>query len=222
MAFVENGDLTVSIFRHGDTGIAHGIARARSLDLVDDLVVLKGEVLGEGAGFLPGQDAVEVVGGRQGTVGIMWATRGNSEAGVEVLHELRKIGVASRHVGDVSQAHLLDEAILQGLDGALNAAFGLWGVGADNLDVQCLHRAPKLGQTGSRDRIKVIDAENAVFIAVEGDGLAMLGEVSAHHFTIGEHGLAQHKRHGHQPPGSIVDEYQQRAGSPTTFKPIMR
>jgi hypothetical protein len=63
MAFVENGDLALCVLTNGDLGLSQSIGRARSDDLVDDLLVLESQVLGEDAVFLPGEDAVEIVGG---------------------------------------------------------------------------------------------------------------------------------------------------------------
>ena len=57
---VEQGHLTVRIFADGDPGIAQGIGGAFGLDLVDDILELEGQVLGEGARLLPGQDVGQV------------------------------------------------------------------------------------------------------------------------------------------------------------------
>ena len=44
-AFVEDDDLTLCVLTDGDLGLAESVGRAGGLDLVDDFVVLQGEVL---------------------------------------------------------------------------------------------------------------------------------------------------------------------------------
>ena len=56
LAFVENGDLTGCVFTDGDLGIAQGVRGTLGLDLVDDFLELEGQVFGNNAGFLPGED----------------------------------------------------------------------------------------------------------------------------------------------------------------------
>ena len=51
--------------------IAQGIVWAVGLDLVDDLVGLDGQVLGERAGFLVGENEIQVFGFEQRAMGIM-------------------------------------------------------------------------------------------------------------------------------------------------------
>ncbi len=59
---VEDGDNSLGVFAHGDGSIAQGVIWACGLDLVDDLVVLNGQVLGERTGLLIGEDNVQVFG----------------------------------------------------------------------------------------------------------------------------------------------------------------
>lgn len=51
-AFVEDSDLAGRLLADGHLGFAQGVGGTAGLDLIDDLLVLHGEVLGEGAGFL--------------------------------------------------------------------------------------------------------------------------------------------------------------------------
>ena len=44
------------VFTDGDLSIAQGIRGALGLDLVDDFLELEGQVFGNNAGFLPGED----------------------------------------------------------------------------------------------------------------------------------------------------------------------
>ena len=54
--FVEDGNFSLSILTDGHLSVAQGVIRTVRLDLVDDLIGLHGQVLGEGADFLVGQD----------------------------------------------------------------------------------------------------------------------------------------------------------------------
>src|ERR1700731_3847526 len=74
---------------------------------------------------------------------------------------------------------LLDQAILQGLVGALDAALRLRRVGAQNVDVERVQRAPELGHAVTLDRPGAIDPKDAVLVAVERDRLAMRLEIHA-------------------------------------------
>ena len=57
-AFVEDRDVSLSILTNSYLSIAQGIAWAGGLDLVDDLVVLDGEVFGYSASFLVREDLI--------------------------------------------------------------------------------------------------------------------------------------------------------------------
>src|SRR5208283_5161647 len=74
----------------------------------------------------------------QRTMGVFKVLRRNREFGVEACDELRKerLGLIDR--GDVAQPHLLDQAILQGLIGALDRPLGLRRQRANLLDAQAL------------------------------------------------------------------------------------
>ena len=62
LVFVADIDLAKMIFMDGDFGLSQGIVRSLRLDLIDDILVLDGQVFGDRSGFLPGQDQVEVFG----------------------------------------------------------------------------------------------------------------------------------------------------------------
>ncbi len=83
---------------------------------------------------------------------------------------------------------------MQGLVGPFDPSFGLRSVGADDLDVQFLHRPSELGQpTGSSQGTRLIDPEDAMFVAVEGHRFAVPLEIVPSGFTIGKKGLVRHK-----------------------------
>ena len=88
LGFVENGYLTEGVLADGNLGIAQGISRAVGLDLVDHFLELQGQVLGEGAGFLPGQDVRQIFRGCERTMGIMLAAGRYAKTLVEFGDEL--------------------------------------------------------------------------------------------------------------------------------------
>ena len=87
--FVEDHDFSFGIFTDCDGCLLQGIDGTFSLDLVNDLVVLQGQVFGEVGLFLPGQDPIEIVGRQQGTMRIMGAARLDCKAPIEVCPILR-------------------------------------------------------------------------------------------------------------------------------------
>lgn len=96
------------------------------------------------------------------------------------------VGVGDR--GDISEAELLDKAILEGAEKAFDASLGLGREGGENLDVELAHGAAELGEW--RDILKIlidggllVDAVDGVSIDVEGAGAGMLKEVG---FSGGE------------------------------------
>ena len=154
LAFVEDVDLTLRVLTDDDLSLTQSIGWARSLDLVDDLFVLQGQVLGKDASLLKGKDQVEFfLGKEQWTVGIVAAPGLDGEAAVEVLDEIRDEDIGIFDVGDISQTELLDQTVLQGAKHTLYPAFGLGRVGADDLDVQVFHRSAKLGHSRAGEGI---------------------------------------------------------------------
>lgn len=60
LAFVKDGDVSLRGLANRDLSFAQGIAGVGGLDLVDDLVVLEGEVFREGVSFLVGEDLIQL------------------------------------------------------------------------------------------------------------------------------------------------------------------
>ncbi len=87
LAVVEDGEVLVEVQTDSDRGVTHSIGGAVGLDLIDDLVELEREVLGEDTCLLPGQDMSEVVLWGQGTMGIIGTAWLFGKAPVEVLRE---------------------------------------------------------------------------------------------------------------------------------------
>jgi len=95
-------------------------------------------------------------------------------------------------------------------------------VGTDDFNVQLLHGSSKLAQIALRAHRRLIDPEDAVFVAIEGYGLAMPGEIDRGGLGITEKALALHELQMHQAASGIIDEYQQGANRCSSFKPSMR
>ena len=74
-----------------------------------------------------------------------------AEAGVVIGQETRQQFVAGGNRIDPLKTQFLDQTILQGLVGALDAALCLRRVGAQNVDVEGVQRAPKLGHAVALD-----------------------------------------------------------------------
>jgi hypothetical protein len=74
----------------------------------------------------------------------------------------------------------------QGLIGTLDPALCLWRVGAQNVDVERVQRAPVLGHAVALDGARAIDPKDAVLFAVEGDRRAMGLEILARRLEVVE------------------------------------
>ena len=96
--FVEDGDFSAGVFTHGDLGMAQGVIWPVRLDLVDDLIGLHGQVFGQSAGFLMGEDDVQVIGFEQGAMSVVGTAGLNRKAAVEILPEFRQEGIGACHV----------------------------------------------------------------------------------------------------------------------------
>lgn len=127
LALVEDGNVFLGVQADRDSRMSHGVSGALGLDLVGDLLELEGRVLGENTCLLPSEDVRQVVMGREGTMNIVGASGLYSKTTVEVVHELRQVGIAGFPIGDAPQAQFRGQAVLEGLDGPLDAAFGLGG-----------------------------------------------------------------------------------------------
>src|SRR5690606_17730187 len=141
---------------------------------------------------------------------------------IEVCDELWQIGIASCHVGNISQSQLFHQTVLQGLNHSFHSSLGLWGIGTDDLDIQILHGTSKLCQGVSPTRGAEIHSKNAVFIAVKGYWFAMLSEISLCCFTVAENTLILGKMQLLSFPTGIIDKYQQDTTFSSLFEPGTR
>src|SRR5690349_6045253 len=89
-----------------------------------------------------------------------------AEAGVVVGQEARQELVGGRDRADTLKAELLDQAILQGLVGTLDATLRLRRVGANDIDVERVQSPSELGQAVALDRTCGVDPEDAVLVAI--------------------------------------------------------
>jgi hypothetical protein len=123
--------------------------------------------------------------------------------------------------GRAGEPQLFHQAVLQRLVRPLDPALRLARIGADNLDVERVERTPELGHAVAADGPLVIDAKNAVLVAVEGNRFAPGLQVGPGRMEIRERRLALDELQMHQPAGCIVDKHQQGALRPAILKPPM-
>ena len=129
-----------------------------------------------GARHADTQDLLQALFPFQPPMRILGLPRRNSEA----LVPLRQEGDVQKTVGrlpavDSGHAHLLDQPVLQGAEGALDAPLGLWTVRGDPLDAQFAQgpaelRAGRLAAQLLVPRSRTGRLKNAVFIGVQSQG----------------------------------------------------
>src|SRR5215217_5460569 len=85
---------------------------------------------------------------------------------------MKEEGVPLGQAGHAGEPQFLDQAVLQGFVRSLPPALRLARISADNLDVERVESTAELGHAVAADCPLVIDAEDAVLVAVEGDRLA--------------------------------------------------
>ena len=113
-AFVENRNLTERAFSNRDERFAESIAGALGLDLIDDLVVLDGQVFGDRSGSLAGEDQVEFLLGESGwAMDIMIGARAYGKTLIVVSDVLSGKDIGLINGRDVLQTEFFDHAILQ-------------------------------------------------------------------------------------------------------------
>jgi len=156
------------------------------LEQEHDLVVLQGQVVGNRPLFAPGEGVGEIIAGRQWPMEVFGVARFLAEAGVVVGQKCRQQFIASGDRADPVKTQFLDQAIRQGLVGALDAALRLRRVGAQNVDVERVQRAPELGHAVTLDRPGAIDPKDTVLVAVERARLAMRLEILAGRLEVVE------------------------------------
>lgn len=140
---------------------------------------------------------------------------------VVVCHELSGKGVGGFRRADFAQPQLFDQPILKRQMCTLHATLGRTGVGADARDVELVHRTPELRLAVTANRIFVVNAKHAGFVAVECQRFTVLLQIAAGGVKIGERGLRFYEVELHQAAGCVVNINQQRAGGAAILKPAM-
>src|SRR4029453_516604 len=138
-----------------------------------------GVVGGDAAGIAAAEDQGQRLGGAA-PCGLRPGGQAR-EAAIEVGPESRQKGIGVLKRGEVLQAQFADEAILQGLPEALDAAFGLGGAGGDEGNAEGLQHLAEVGgvlcpaQLFVEGPVGVVAEEDVEAIAVEGQRHAILG-----------------------------------------------
>src|ERR1700722_2095710 len=133
-----------------------------------------------------------------------------AEAGVVIGQETRQQLIAGGDRADPLKTQFLDQAILQGLVGALDAALRLRCVGAKNVDVEGVQRPPELGHAVALDGPGAVDPKDAVLVAVERYRFAMRLEILAGRLEVVEGRFRLDELQMHQAAGGVVDIDEQR------------
>lgn len=155
------------------------------------------------------------------TMEVLWFGGMQREPVVEALEEPGQKRVAGLHIADVLKSEFFHQAILQRAVGSLNAALGLAGVRADDLDIQLGQGTAELCHAGATLRIRLIDSEDGVLVRVKGHRTSVGGKISLQRFEVRARTLTGDKAQLHQAARGIVDEDQQRAGLTATLEPAM-
>src|SRR5260370_15716167 len=113
----------------------------------------------------------------------------------------------------------LDQQVFKGLVRPLVPPLRLAGIGEDDVDVQCMQCTAKLGHAVTTQRALMVDAENAVLVAIERHRLAPGLQIGAGSMEISESRLALDKLKMHQPARRVIDEHQQRALRAAVLEP---
>jgi hypothetical protein len=102
---------------------------------------------------------------------------------------------------------------------SLDPTLGLARIGTDDVDVQSVQCAPKLGHAVAAQRARLVDTKHPTLVAVKCHRLAPGFEGSAGRVEISEGRLAFDKLEVHQPTRRVIDEYQQRTLRPAILRP---
>src|SRR5579863_8864832 len=136
--------------------------------------------------------AGEIEARREGAeVALRLASR-DGEALVVVGAEAGEDLVGGVEIASLGEAEFADQAVLAGAPGALDAAFGLGGVGRDLLDAEFLQSPALLGgalfagELFGHGPVGIVALKDAVAVAVDTEGDAMSGDHGVHRAEIAE------------------------------------
>jgi hypothetical protein len=109
-----------------------------------------------------------------------------AEAGVVIGQETRQCFIAGGDRADPLKTQFLDQAILQGLVGTLDATLRLRRVGTKNVNVERVQRPSELGHAVALDGPGAVDPKDTMLVAVEGDRFAMRLEIFTRRLEVVE------------------------------------
>ena len=143
---MEEGEGSVRILMDPDRGLDVVVSGRGGGDLEDAPFVAHGVVAGDRALCAATEDVVDLAGVFEGHEGAVFEFGRGGEAAVVV----GQVGVCDEAVGgfdrrDPRQRQFLDEAVLEGAEGALGASAGLGRIGSDVLDAELMEGAADLG-----------------------------------------------------------------------------
>lgn len=111
------------------------------------MAVVVDDVAGvEGARLLPAEDVIEPDVGGDRAEGVLGLGGGHGELGVVAGDEVLQGSVGLLQRRGTGEAEFEDQALLEGAEGPLDAAFGLRGVGPDVLDAELTQDTADLGE----------------------------------------------------------------------------
>jgi hypothetical protein len=128
--------------------------------------------------------------------------------------------------GDAGQAELFDEAVLVGQEPPLDAALGLGGVGAEDLDVEFMHGSCELSDGGIVPKFffdggLAIHFVEGVFVDVKGDGASPEAKRVPHGGHEVEGVFDGHEATEEDLACGIVDEDQEHTSRAAAFEPVV-
>lgn len=223
---IDNGEAAIEALMNLDlrARVAASLRARKELQMVR--AERDGVVGRDGAAVLEAEDCIRIHVGGPGTKSGLRVRRGLREARVEADQKVRQEGIRRGEIAECGQAHLGDEAILQSLEEALHAPFGLRRGGGDPGDAEFLEDAPDLCRRGYAAKLLLeirralaIALENSVSIGVDGDGESV-GEchrTQEQQVALGI--LAVPENGTENPSGRVIDGHEQDEVGATGLKP---
>ena len=182
-----------------------------------------GVVVRDDAAVATAQDGGEIAGG--GAPGGGGVSGGPGEAAVVVSEELGEERIGGLEGRDAAQPQLADEAVLQGLPEALDAAFGLRRARGDEPDAELAQDAAKVrGVLGAAQLllegpVRIVADKDGEAIAIEGQGQAVRGDELLQQGDIAVQILGGPELQGQDGAGRIVDGAVQSELGAAGFEP---
>jgi len=226
---VAHGPRAIEMFPDDDArfGVAGASRVGQNLELMlaqlDGIIVRHHTFVGKAA------DVLEVLVDFQRAVGNVRVRWRLSEARIVAWEEAREDDIRLGQGAGADAAEFADEAILEGPPKALDAAFGLRGGGGNPPDAELLEGTTHLSGgaadaaqlLGERERLAGIAVEDAVAVAIDGDGSAARAEQVTEDpkVPIGVFLLSE-ERGGHAVRG-IVDGAMEDQAGPAAFQPVV-